>query len=356
MLNGNKYINIIKQLLEKKFSGKASLQELQELDRYMQQDELLAEAFSNADLSVFVNAREIAASANEQINNVIKSNKPFGKQYIYYITTVLILIFFTWLIWPNKKIIHTKHDSSLTLPIKIEEKNVSPKHEYILPADEKPQQTEKNVNTQQKQIIEKNKHKEQLITEEISTKENISVTNSETDKQVNEEKPKESKQDLKSDNTANLVDYATLPTIVRVQHIQILSKINAAESENINRNNDVTNPNIGEPITKRKSNTSYNIDDMPYYFGNDAGFTGYLSRKLSGAVVLPRNKIPHSATVRFVVNSKGKVENSEVIGNIPPQLEHEILKVINQAPDWQPGKLSGKKGKLEYIIAIYFGY
>jgi hypothetical protein len=361
---GNTYSHKILKLLEKKLTGTASNKELQELQSFMQNDELFAEAFRNTDLTLLKNAQLIAADANERINEIIKPYKPINKHYIYYGISAVIFIFSLIYFWPEKKQTDITSQNNITVTDANKKEPAASNRESIISLENIQKQA--TTTTEEKVIIppsQKNEIKppveninnkdENVINEETEIKNN----KQEEEKEKQKEQEQENKQKLNTENTANQIDYNIYPTAVRVQHIQILSKINAAESENTSRNNDVTNPNLGEPITKKKNNPDYKLDDMPHYTGNDAGFISYLNRRLNGAVILPRNKIPHTVTVRFIVNSKGKIESSEIIGQlIPPALEKEILNAINEAPDWQPGKLSGKKGKLEYMIAFYFGF
>jgi TonB family protein len=77
-------------------------------------------------------------------------------------------------------------------------------------------------------------------------------------------------------------------------------------------------------------------------------------------VEYPQQAIDDNTTgtvrVSFVVDEKGRVKNAHVIGRrqTGDGLDQEALRVINNMPDWKPGKVKGKNVKTRLELPISF--
>lgn len=100
------------------------------------------------------------------------------------------------------------------------------------------------------------------------------------------------------------------------------------------------------------NSSSFELDEMPSYPGGNEALRYYIMTnfKASGA---EKNKLTKYATgVRFVVDSKtGNVSAPEISVSISPEIDKEILRVINSLPNYTPGK---KRGEVEVVIGITF--
>jgi len=89
----------------------------------------------------------------------------------------------------------------------------------------------------------------------------------------------------------------------------------------------------------------YIVEDMPKFPGGKPALKTYIYSNL---------EYPEKAKVRFLVNEKGKVVNSEVLRSSNQVLDAAALKVVREMPDWTPGYQRGKAVKVWYVMSINF--
>ncbi len=106
---------------------------------------------------------------------------------------------------------------------------------------------------------------------------------------------------------------------------------------------------LGKPSS---NSSSFELDEMPSYPGGNEALRYYIMTnfKATGA---EKSKLTKYATgVRFIVDSKtGKISAPEISVSISPEIDKEILRVINSLPNYLPGK---KRGEVEIVIGITF--
>ena len=87
-------------------------------------------------------------------------------------------------------------------------------------------------------------------------------------------------------------------------------------------------------------------------------FRGNLLKYVAEHVVYPEiakeNDIQGTVYVGFVINEKGKVTDVTLVRGVDPILDKEALKVVENLPDWKPGRQSGKNVKVRMNIPIKF--
>jgi hypothetical protein len=186
-----------------------------------------------------------------------------------------------------------------------------------------------------------------------------------TNKKVVEEKkimddgPNENKTDqkIKEQNTngQTTIDPGKKIFRLRIGDAAVLTTQNLAEKEansgEERGNTDVRNINIGDPATNKK-NTSYKLEDMPHYKGGDEALAGYVKGKIAlKSYPSPQSGI--STVVEFVVNSKGKVSDIKFQNQLDPTMEKDITEILSNV-SFVPGKKSGKKGSMHYMMALMF--
>ncbi len=97
------------------------------------------------------------------------------------------------------------------------------------------------------------------------------------------------------------------------------------------------------------------VEDMPQFEGGDINkFRTWVLQNLKYPPVAAENGISGKVYVQFVVNSKGKVVNAEVIRGVDPALNQEALRVVDSSPKWTPGKQRGKPVKVRFTCPISF--
>jgi TonB family protein len=98
----------------------------------------------------------------------------------------------------------------------------------------------------------------------------------------------------------------------------------------------------------------YIVEDMPKFPGGKPALKTYIYSKLEYPEKAKNEGIEGEVQVRFLVNEKGEVEKSEVLRSTYQGFDDPALKVINEMPDWTPGKQRGKAVKVWYVVSIKF--
>ena len=109
-----------------------------------------------------------------------------------------------------------------------------------------------------------------------------------------------------------------------------------------------------EPAINQKDIIYPIADKMPQFPGGENALFKYISQHLRYPRIPYSYGIEGKVTVRFVVNSLGKVDNVEVIIGVDPDLDYEAERVISSLPDFIPGQLEGKNVPVWYSIPITF--
>lgn len=318
-------------------------------------DPLFSEAYSQMSEADLALINDIAADVNKEVDRRVAA-MPFVYRYIPVVMLGLFAALTTLTIY--------KISTAPDLPI-VQNNNSGPDQKNILGDlsndEEKDLHEIKESFTEEKQESITDKTDHQLLSNS-NTKLLEENKNDFTPENLNEQKSDikpETKTEVKktenTDNTRNFIEEGNKMVMLRVGGASVISKTNSYDNEtNTSENKKVNDPNIGSKvITKPKSN-SYSIDDMPYYQGGDAAFISYLNRNLNYKISLMRKEVVSSVNVQFTVTAKGNVENVQIIGDVPPAMEKEILKVVKEAPDWKAGKKTGKKGSLDIMINLIF--
>jgi periplasmic protein TonB len=58
--------------------------------------------------------------------------------------------------------------------------------------------------------------------------------------------------------------------------------------------------------------------------------------------------------VQFCVNSKGKVCDIIVLRSVHPEIDKEVVRCINNSPDWIPAKQGGKAVTQQFVMPVIF--
>jgi len=98
----------------------------------------------------------------------------------------------------------------------------------------------------------------------------------------------------------------------------------------------------------------YIVEDMPMFPGGKPALKSYIYTNLEYPEKAKNEGIEGEVQVRFLVNEKGQVVNGEVLRSSYKGFDAPALKVINEMPDWTPGKQRGKAVKVWHVITIKF--
>ena len=98
----------------------------------------------------------------------------------------------------------------------------------------------------------------------------------------------------------------------------------------------------------------YIVEDMPKFPGGKPALKTYIYSNLEYPEKAKNEGMEGEVQVRFLVNEKGEVVNSEVLQSSNKVFKAPALKVIQEMPDWTPGKQRGKAVKVWYVMSINF--
>lgn len=99
----------------------------------------------------------------------------------------------------------------------------------------------------------------------------------------------------------------------------------------------------------------YAVSDMPTFKGGDlTEFHKYVQQHVSFPQIAQEMGIDGKVLVQFIVNKKGEISDITITRSVDPVLDNEVIKVLREAPDWQPGKQFGKTVKVMFNIPVYF--
>lgn len=96
---------------------------------------------------------------------------------------------------------------------------------------------------------------------------------------------------------------------------------------------------------------------MPQFPGGQDGLATYVNNHVDYPQQAIDNNTTGTIMVSFVVDENGKVKNAHVIGGdqtTKDGLNQEAIRVVNNMPDWKPGKVKGKNVKTRLELPINF--
>lgn len=96
------------------------------------------------------------------------------------------------------------------------------------------------------------------------------------------------------------------------------------------------------------------VDEMPSFKGGNEALFTYLGNNISYPKEAESQNIEGIVYVSFIITSEGKVTRAKVEKGIGSGCDEEALRVIENMPDWNPGKHNGKFVNVQYNIPIKF--
>ena len=133
---------------------------------------------------------------------------------------------------------------------------------------------------------------------------------------------------------------------IRIKSVQIYPAVTHNDKQG---RNDAKDGQLGRASS---SKASFELDEMPFFPGGTEALRNYITNNFKPTVI-DRSKLTRFSTgVMFVVNSKtGAITYSEISFDVAPEIDKELLRVINAMPKWSPGK---KRGEVDIMIGVTF--
>lgn len=96
------------------------------------------------------------------------------------------------------------------------------------------------------------------------------------------------------------------------------------------------------------------VEEMPKFPGGDIALHNYIANNLKYPAKAKEKGIEGRVYVSYIISPKGKVDDVKVIRGVDPSLDAEAKRVIEEMPDWTPGKQRGKSVAVNYTSPVSF--
>jgi len=96
------------------------------------------------------------------------------------------------------------------------------------------------------------------------------------------------------------------------------------------------------------------VEDQPTPRGGMAAFYEYVQKNLKYPAQARRMGIEGKVFVQFVVDKDGSITEVTSVKGIGAGCDEEAVRVLKQAPKWNPGKQRGRAVKVRMILPITF--
>ena len=96
------------------------------------------------------------------------------------------------------------------------------------------------------------------------------------------------------------------------------------------------------------------VEQMPEYPGGPKALMDYLMKSVKYPKEAEEAQIQGRVLAQFVVDKEGAIRDAHIVKSVDPALDAEALRVINDMPNWTPGRQNGKVVNVKYTIPISF--
>ena len=96
------------------------------------------------------------------------------------------------------------------------------------------------------------------------------------------------------------------------------------------------------------------VESMPKFPGGVEALMRYLSKNIIYPSIAQEMGIQGKVYVQFVVNKNGEIVDITIAKGVDRSLNEEALRVVQNMPNWKPGKQRGKAVNVSYNIPINF--
>jgi len=149
--------------------------------------------------------------------------------------------------------------------------------------------------------------------------------------------------DSKADEAAGIAANNPIPESAKVTKKKGRTTVNLSKA-NTNK------------IIKDNSGVYDHPEVMPQFPGGQKALGDYVNDHLEYPQQAIDNNTGGMIMVSFVVDEKGKVSHVKLLGDkkVGDGLDEQALKVVNNMPEWTPGKVHGRKVKTRLELPIAF--
>jgi protein TonB len=96
------------------------------------------------------------------------------------------------------------------------------------------------------------------------------------------------------------------------------------------------------------------VEELPEFPGGTNAMNAWITNNKKNLSAGISEKIDGQVYVTFIVTSKGKISTPLIKKSLHPLLDLEALRLVNNMPDWKPGKQDGKPVDVQMMIPVEF--
>jgi hypothetical protein len=339
--------------------GKLSTDERSWIDSIINKNPLVAEVFRNAEATNSAAVQRVSISVSKKITNTYIPNRGFWSKYAGWIGLSSIALILGSIYFFNLENISPKYfaeQSKLNVELPQNNSSVS-----LVSDEDNREHHDSNEMIDSEHLastgpVRERDNSENTKVNDLNPKKNSGISTL-SSLEFSEEKKNEksNKPDLKEpDNTmgfeSNESNEKTGTVLLAVNSVNILSKLNP-DDFNTRSSSSGGNDPLGRGNTKRQSNASYSMSDLPSYPGGDQALINYFKGELR-PIKIPAaaDKFDRSVLIELEVNSRGKLKDYKIFGNLHPTHQEQLEKAIKELPQFN----KGKGEKVKYSLAISF--
>ena len=110
----------------------------------------------------------------------------------------------------------------------------------------------------------------------------------------------------------------------------------------------------GSSVYAQTKNASKDQDPDPEFIGGKMELQRYLDANLKYPAKAKEAKKEGIVYVSFTVSETGKVMNPKIVRSIGMGCDEEALRLVDEMPNWKPGKEDGVVKALPVVIPVAF--
>ena len=111
---------------------------------------------------------------------------------------------------------------------------------------------------------------------------------------------------------------------------------------------------IGSKIYANVRTQQDDVDPEPQFVGGKPALQKYIDANLKYPAKAKKARTEGVVYISFTVMETGEVTNAKVVRSIGNGCDEEALRIVEEMPNWVPGKEDGKVKALPVVIPIYF--
>lgn len=111
---------------------------------------------------------------------------------------------------------------------------------------------------------------------------------------------------------------------------------------------------ISSSVYAQSKNSIKDTDPEPQFVGGKPELQRYLDANLKYPTKARADKKEGIVYVSFMVAESGKLENAKIVRSVGSGCDEEALRLVEEMPNWKPGKEDGVVKALPVVIPIAF--